>query len=220
MFLSETDPETATGATADYFAGQRAAWGFLPNYAQCFAHRPEVGMAWGALNAAIRDGMDRRRFEIATIAAARELRSTYCTCAHSAFLRDVCGDDEAVRAIAADPSGDGLGDVDAAVFRFATKVARDASSVEAEDIEELRAIGLTDGDIADVVHAAAARSFFTKVLDGLGAQLDPETANTFEPALRDAMVVGRLPADPVGSGGVARSRDDLDPVAAPRPPTR
>ena len=132
----------------------------------------------------------------------------------------MCGDDEAVRAIAADPSGDGLGHVDAAVFRFATKVARDASSVEPEDLEELRAVGLTDGDIADVVYAAAARSFFTKVLDGLGAQLDPQTAEAFEPTLRDAMVVGRLPADPVRDESVARSGDDLDPVAAPRPAPR
>ena len=220
MFLKETDPATATGATADYFAGQRAAWGFLPNYAQCFALRPEVGMAWGALNEAIRDGMDRRRFEIATIAAARELRSTYCTSAHSKFLRDVCGDDEAVRAIAADPSGGGLGEVDRVVFRFATKVARDASSIEAADLEELKAVGLGEVDIADVVYAVAARAFFTKVLDGLGAQLDPDTAATFEPALGDAMIVGRLPADPVRDESVARSGDDFDPVAAPRPAPR
>jgi len=220
MFLRETDPATATGATADYFAGQRAAWGFLPNYAHCFALRPEVGVAWGALNEAIRDGMDRRRFEIATIAAARELRSTYCTSAHSKFLRDVCADGEAVRAIAADPSGGSLGEVDRAVFRFATKVARDASSIEAADIEELKAVGLGEVDIADVVYAVAARSFFTKVLDGLGAQLDPETADAFEPVLRDAMVVGRLPADPVSDDTVARSGHDGDPLAAAGPATR
>ena len=63
--------------------------------------------------------------------------------------------------------------------------------MEQRDIDELRAAGLSDADIADVVFAAAARSFFTRVLDGLGAQLDPETAQAFEPALLDAMLVGR-----------------------------
>jgi uncharacterized peroxidase-related enzyme len=220
MFLSETDPDTATGATADYFAGQRAVWGFLPNYAQCFASRPEVAVAWGALNVAIRDGMDRRRFESATIAAARERRSTYCTCAHSTFLRDVCGDDETVRAIATDPSGGSLGEVDRAVFRFATKVARDASSIEADDVEELRSVGLRDVDVADIVHAVAARAFFTTVLDGLGAQLDAETAGSFEPTLREAMVVGRPPAAPARDAGVARSGHDRDPLAPAGPATR
>jgi hypothetical protein len=30
-------------------------------------------------------------------------------------------------------------------------------------------VGLSDAEIADVVYAAAARAFFTRVLDGLGA---------------------------------------------------
>jgi len=40
--------------------------------------------------------MDRRRFELATIAASRALSCTYCLAAHSKFLRDVV-DDDAVR---------------------------------------------------------------------------------------------------------------------------
>ena len=83
---------------------------------------------------------------------------------------------------------------DAAVYTFATKVARDASTVEQADVDDLRAAGLTDADVADVVFAVAARAFFTKVLDGLGARLDQETAATFHPDLLRAMVVG----NPVG----------------------
>ncbi|PZS29343.1 MAG: peroxidase, partial [Pseudonocardiales bacterium] len=41
----------------------------------------------------------------------------------------------------------------------------------------------------------SARSFFTRVLDGLGAQLDRQTAQTFSPALLESMLVGRPPAD-------------------------
>ena len=140
--------------------------------------------------------MDRRRFEIATIAAARARRSTYCTAAHSAFLRDVCGDEATMAAIAEHPDGAGLAEQDRAVFAFATKVATDAAGVEQADVDALRAVGLTDADVADVVFAVAARSFFTVVLDGLGAQLDEQTAATFPPALLDAMVVGR----PVAGG--------------------
>ena len=66
----------------------------------------------------------------------------------------------------------GSSEQDRAVYEFAAKVARDASSVQQGDVDGLRALGLTDADVADVVFAAAARSFFTRVLDGLGAQLD------------------------------------------------
>ena len=195
MFIDAVSEREAAGTLADYYAQQRAAWGFLPNYAAAFSTRPDVAQAWNTLNATVRDGMDRRRYEIATIAAARALRSTYCTAAHSKFLRDTCGDEQTMRAIAARPTGAGLEEQDRAVYEFATKVAADAASVQQHDVDRLRAVGLSDAEIADVVFAAAARSFFTRVLDGLGAQLDVETAATFPANVRESMIVGRPLAD-------------------------
>jgi uncharacterized peroxidase-related enzyme len=195
MFIETIPEDSASGAAADYYQQQRQSWGFLPNYAGAFGHRPDVAEAWNGLNVAIRSGMDRRRFEIATIAAARALRSTYCTAAHSKFLRDVCGDEASLHRIAEAPAGDTLDEQDRAVYRFATKVATDAASVEQHDVDQLRAVGLSDADVADVVYAAAARSFFTKVLDGLGARLDAQTAREFDPELYGSMVVGREAAD-------------------------
>lgn len=195
MFITTIAEDEAEGAVADYYRAQKAFWGFVPNYAGAFSSRPDVAQAWNMLNSTVRDGMDRRRFEIATIAAARALRSTYCTAAHSKFLRDVCADADTLALINADPSGAGLPEQDRAVYEFATKVATDAASVEQSDIDRLRATGLTDGDIADVVFAAAARSFFTRVLDGLGAQLDVQTAATFAPDALATMTIGRPVAD-------------------------
>ncbi len=192
MFISAIPEHAATGELADYYARQRAAWGFLPDYASAFSTRPDIAAIWDQLNGTIRNSMDRRRFEIATIAAARALRSTYCTAAHSGFLRDVCGDETAMRSIAEHPDGSGLAPADRAVFAFAARVAADAASIGQADVDRLKAdAGLSDAEVADVVFAAAARSFFTRVLDGLGARLDAQTAETFSPALRAAMVVGR-----------------------------
>ena len=140
------------------YRNQRAAWGFLPNYAAAFSTRPDVARAWNALNTTVRDGMDRRRFEIATIAAARALRSTYCTAAHSKFLRDVCGDEAAMMSIAEQPSGAALDARDRAVYEFAGKVAVDAASIQQQDVDRLREVGPSDADVADVVFAASARS--------------------------------------------------------------
>ena len=195
MFIDAVGEDAAEGPLAEYYSRQRSSWGFLPNYAAAFSPRPAVAEAWDRLNAAVREGMDRRRFEIATIAAARALRSTYCTAAHSKFLRDLCDDEPAMRAIAEDPSGATLDPQDRAVYQFAAKVATDAASVEQADVDALRAVGLSDTDVADVVFAAAARSFFTTVLDGLGAQLDAQTAQTFAPDILDAMIVGRPVAE-------------------------
>lgn len=191
MFIETVSEEDATGDLAEYYRRQRAAWGFLPNYAPAFSTRPDVAQAWGVLNVTIRDAMDRRRFELATIAAARVLRSTYCTTAHSLFLRDESDAEDAYKALAGDPTGAGLSEQDRAVYEFAGKVAADAAGVDQADVDRLRAVGLSDADVADVVFAAAARSFFTRVLDGLGAQLDRETAEEFPADELAALVVGR-----------------------------
>lgn len=191
MFITGVQEQDADGAVAEYYEAQRRQWGFLPNFSEAFSHRPEVAAAWQTLNLTIRGGMDRRRYEIATIAAARARRSTYCTTAHSGFLRDVCGDAPTLGAIIAQPDGSALEDEDRAVYTFATAVATDPASITADDVERLRDAGLTDADIADVVFAVSARCFFASVLDGVGAQLDPETAAIFTPAELESMVVGR-----------------------------
>lgn len=191
MFVDTIPEQAAAGPLADYYRQQHDAWGFLPNYALLFSSRPDVALAWNSLNLTIRGGMERRLFELTTIAAARALHSTYCTAAHSKFLRDVCGDEATLHNIADDPSGAGLGPRDRAIYAFAARVAIDAAGIEQAEIDELRAHDLSDLDITNIVFAAAARSFFTRVLDGLGAQLDIETASAFPPALLESMVVGR-----------------------------
>ncbi len=175
----------------DWYEEQTARWGYLPNYAAAFASRPDVAQAWTALNVAVRDGMNRRRFELATIAAARALRSTYCAAAHSKFLRDACGDEATMLSLAADPDGGSLDTTDRAVVAFARNVAMDAAAISEQDVEALRTVGLSDNDIADVVFAVAARCFFATVLDGVGVNADHQLGAAFDPHVVEQLSVGR-----------------------------
>src|SRR5262249_4963686 len=151
--------------------------------------RPEVYGAWKQLNGSIKAGMDLRRYELATIAAARELRSSYCMLAHGSVLMDKGFlDPEALQAVVSDHRSAGLDEVDVAVMGLAAKVAQDASAVEQADIDRLRSLGLSDQDILDVVLAAAARCFFSKVLDAVGAEPDAKYAG-LDPATRDVLTV-------------------------------
>ncbi|KGN38501.1 carboxymuconolactone decarboxylase family protein [Knoellia subterranea] len=195
MFIERVDPSAADETLRTWYDGQQAMWGFLPDYAGALSHRPDAALAWGALNQTIRGSMDRRRFEIATIAAARARRSTVCTVAHSSFLRDVVGDDETLASLCEHPDGSGLDEVDRAVHEFATKVATDPASIDQGDVDRLRTLGLSDTDVTNVALAVGARLFFTAVLDALGAQADSPTAQTFPPEQLESMVVGRPVAD-------------------------
>lgn len=188
---------SAVGATAEHYAKARRDDGRVANHVLAFGHRPEYAEAWAALLAAVKKNMDPRRYELATLAAALALGSSYCALAHgSVLLRDHVTAEE-LGAIARDFRAAGLDPVDVAVMEYARKIARDASAVTESDVAKLRRAGLSEGEICDVAAAASARCFFAKYLDAVGAVPDASYAG-MDPALRDALTVGRaieLPPD-------------------------
>jgi hypothetical protein len=73
---------------------------------------------------------------------------------------------------------------------FAEKVARDASAITEADVRALRAHGLSEAEIFDIAAAAAARCFFSKLLDALG--VEPDAAyEDLEQELRRLFTPGR-----------------------------
>jgi uncharacterized peroxidase-related enzyme len=162
------------------------------NYERAFAKRPEVYAAWVQLNTAVKAGMDLRRYELATLAAARRLRSSYCSLAHGKVLLEQFR--VPVREIALDRRAAGLEEVDLAVMDLAERVAEDATSIEEEHLQRLRDLGLSDTEIMDVVLAAAVRCFFSKTLDALGV-LPDASYRELEPDVREVLVVGRPISD-------------------------
>ncbi len=183
MTLIETVAEdTADDAVAVLYAGARESMGFVPNSLRAFSLRPEVYAAWEQLKSAIAGGMDARRYELATLAAARKLRSSYCCLAHGKVLAELFLDPGAVRELALGSSLADLDEADVAVMSFAEKVVGDASSITEAEIQALRDVGLSDRDIFDVVAAAAARCFFSKTLDAVGAEPDAGSNSAEPPA--------------------------------------
>ena len=206
----------------------------IPNYERTFAGRPDAYAAWRALAAAISGGMDHRTYEIATVAAARALRSTYCSLAHGEVLLERYADRDGLRALLAAADGVGVkadvrrterttgpdgteadgstsfatastspmvtpdakalvADRDAAIAAFAARVARDAPHIDDTEREALRAHGLSDADIFDVILAVAARCFFSTVLDATGTRADASYRERLPVDLVTELTCGREP---------------------------
>ena len=181
--------ESSSAEAAEAFARDRATLGYVANYTRLLARRPAVLEAWRGLNAAVKASMDPRRYELATLATARQLRSSYCSLADGRVLVEQFDGEREVRAVATGHEGD-LEPVDAAVVRLAAKVAAGAAAMTEQDLAELRDLGLDDDEVLDVVLAAAARCFFSSVLDATGTE--PDAAyRALDPELRDPLTVGR-----------------------------
>jgi uncharacterized peroxidase-related enzyme len=164
--------DAADGLLAETYDRELAKDGYVANMTQLFSLRPEVYAAWGQLRDSIRGNMDLRRYELATLAAARALRCRYCVGAHASILESKFYDRRQLEAIMRDFRDADLDEADVAIMAFAEKVALHAYRVTLEDIATLRGHGLTDAEVFDIALAAALRCFFSKVLDSMGAEPD------------------------------------------------
>jgi uncharacterized peroxidase-related enzyme len=189
-FIRTIPPARAEGPVREMYEQAKARFGYVPNWAQAFSLRPAVMDGWLGLLRSVSSHLPVRTYELATLAAARALRCTYCSLAHGSVLASKVFDAPTVTAIMTSPQDSPLEPRAHAMMAFAEKVALHADRITAADIEGLRSHGYRDEEIFDIAAAAAARAFFSKVLDAMGAEADA-AFNDLDPKLREALTVGR-----------------------------
>ena len=200
MAFIETVARTAAqGPVGEMYELVERRVGYLPNWVTAFSLRPDVWRAWDALNGAIRTKLSVREYELATLAAAKALRSSYCALAHGRVLAEQVFDAPTVTAIATDPATAPLSAGERAMMAFAEKIVQGADRITKDDVDALRAHGYSDEAIFDFAATAAARCFFSKLLDAMGVQADAGYQGFLSPSLREALTVGRPLASPAVS---------------------
>jgi uncharacterized peroxidase-related enzyme len=180
MHVHPVPPEEAEGEVKAHYDAAVAEDGYLQNQELLFGLNPAAKAAWRGMVQAITARMDRRRYELVTLAVANELRCRYCVSAHAAVVLDSnIFDRGQVEAITRDfRTADCLTPAEVAIMAFAQKLTVDANRVTPDDVATLRTHGLTDEEIFDVTLAAAARNFYSKVLNAMGAEPDDAYAET------------------------------------------
>jgi uncharacterized peroxidase-related enzyme len=205
-FLQTIPPADASGPVREMYEQAQKRFGNVPNWTQAFSLRPGTLDGWTALLRSVQSNLSVRSYELATLAAARALRSSYCALAHGSVLADKVFDAPTVAAIVTDALETPLEPGERALMAFAEKVACRADQISSADIEALRSHGYRDEEIFDLAAAAAARCFFSKLLDAVGVRPD-SVFNDLDPALRRALTVGRpvddLPAVKLPGEGTA-----------------
>ena len=76
-YLRVVPHEEATGTLKEIYDHDVQSNGRIANSTLAISLRPEAIRGWRGLMSAVRGAMDLRRYELATLAAARALRCTY-----------------------------------------------------------------------------------------------------------------------------------------------
>jgi uncharacterized peroxidase-related enzyme len=191
MFIKTIEPEEATGEVAELYQAEIAGMGQVMQATQCWSARPDMIVPVERLLHQMRDGfsLGLLNFRLITLIAAKYVPSSYCSHVYFRTLSGMMGREQAL-AVQRDYRSAGLSEQQVEMLVYAEKITRDASKITKADIDRLRAVGLTDLNIADIAMAAAFRNFMSRYFDAVGAE--PEVAFLDEdPAVRAEMAVGK-----------------------------
>jgi uncharacterized peroxidase-related enzyme len=151
-------PETASDQLAAVFAETHQVLGLIPNEARAMANSPATLKAYVDVVSALRGGsLPMHLRELIALLVAQENRSDYCLSAHTYTATRVVGLTRfeticARSAQADDPQA-------RAVLTFASSVVRNRGSVSEEELAALRAAGVADGQIVEVIAHVALNVF-------------------------------------------------------------
>jgi uncharacterized protein YciW len=178
-----------------FYEKERRDDGYVRNTTRVWCWRPDVLRAFYDARAVLMADSELSWADAAVLfaAAAAAREDSYCALHWGGQVAADFGTDTAVAVVR-----DDLLAVDprvAALAGWARRVARDPNAVTAQDVDELRAVGLTDKAVCEATMLVAWRVAFLTVNDALGAAPDAELAAAVPPELRAAVTFGRPPVD-------------------------
>ncbi len=143
------DPSQAQGKTSDLFAAVKAKMGRVPNLMKAMANSPAVLEGYLGLSGALGHGtLDPKIRERIAIGTAESNGCGYCLAAHS-LSGKLAGLDEEERLAnrrghSHDPKAD-------AGLKFARTLLEQRGRVTEADVQEVRAAGFGDAEVAEII---------------------------------------------------------------------
>jgi uncharacterized peroxidase-related enzyme len=148
------------------FAKATQVIGFVPNVFRTYAWRPERLRAWFTHFKSVMEGtpgLSAREREMISVAVSMANGCLYCLVAHGAALRQQSDDKVEADRITFDYRRADLTSRERAILDYAVKVTTHPGDCGESDIEALRAEGLSDEDIWDVIEVAAMYNFTNRL---------------------------------------------------------
>lgn len=142
----------------------------VSEYVRTLAHDPESYVARTRLFNAImyvEGGLSRADRELGALGASIVNGCKYCAVVHARRHAQLAQSRQVVSAIYFDKT-DRLSARDAAINRFARRLSVTPAEASAEDMAALRAVGLDDREILDLIHAIAIFGWANRLMHVLG----------------------------------------------------
>jgi uncharacterized peroxidase-related enzyme len=142
----------------------------VSEYVRTLVHDPESYVARTVLFNAImyvEGGLDRPARELGALGASLVNGCTFCAVTHARRHAELTKSDDVVTALYLNKPEE-LGPRDAAIYAFARRLSVTPSEATPEDIAALRAVGMDNAEIIDLIHAISIFGWANRLMHVLG----------------------------------------------------
>ena len=113
-------------------------------------------------------GLPRAERELGAMVVSVTNGCVYCTSVHAQRFEQLAKRTDTVEQVFDDPRTAGVDEREKAIARFAIAVTERPDSLGPEDIAPLHAVGMSDEDIIDLLHAVAIFGWANRLMQNLG----------------------------------------------------
>ena len=140
-------------------------------YFRLLAHQPEMllqrSIAFNAIMFAP-GGMPRAERELGATVESRLNGCVYCASVHAQRFEQLAKRNDVIAQLFADPASAGTTDREKCIVRLSAVLGLAPATLSASHIEEARAVGLSDAETLDLVHAVALFAWANRLMLNLG----------------------------------------------------
>ena len=176
-WIQEIEVDAAEGRLAEMYAELTAKRGKISNILKVHSLNPQAMSDHLDLYMTLmfgKSGLTRCEREAIAVVVSATNECEYCVNHHTEALRHYVDDEEVLAMLAA---GDGLETLEprlSNIVRHAERLTAAPGAMTESDLEELRAVGLTDKDILDLTLIVGYFNFVNRIAVGLGVTYSAE----------------------------------------------
>ena len=113
-------------------------------------------------------GLPRAERELGAMVVSVTNGCVYCTSVHAQRFEQLAKRSDTVEQVFDDPRSAGTTEREKAIARFAIAVTERPDRLSAQDIAPLRAVGMSDEEVIDLLHAVAIFGWANRLMQNLG----------------------------------------------------
>ncbi|WP_445656726.1 CMD domain protein [Achromobacter sp. NCFB-sbj8-Ac1-l] len=150
----------------------------VSDYYRFLVHQPEIlrqrSTAFNAIMYAP-GGLSRAERELGATVVSRVNGCVYCASVHAQRFEQLAKRNDVIAQVFEDPTTAGTTARELAIGKFSIQITDAPASVNADSIQALKDVGLTEGEVLDLLHSDAIFAWANRLMLNLGEPVFPQT---------------------------------------------